>query len=109
MQNFSFVIGVLFVVFVMFGVNVFGFGNKWLNFGVIVVFGLVLVWVGGGFDGLMFGFFGLIFGFNNLISFVVDGMNGIFVILKFVNGGIFGKDGVILFWVYQKGGIVNLF
>ncbi|EOM7101301.1 tape measure protein [Escherichia coli] len=107
MQNLSSVTGALSVVFAMLGANASGSGNKWLNFGATVASGLVSVWAGGGFDGLMSGSSGSTSGFNNLTSSAADGTNGIPAIPKFANGGIFGKDGVIPLRAYQKGGIAN--
>ncbi|RWV10054.1 phage tail tape measure protein [Escherichia coli] len=107
MQNLSSVTGALSAVFAMLGANASGSGNKWLNFGATVASGLVSVWAGGGFDGLMSGSSGSTSGFNNLTSSAADGTNGIPAIPKFANGGIFGKDGVIPLRAYQKGGIAN--
>ncbi|HBH4797447.1 TPA: tape measure protein [Escherichia coli] len=107
MQNLSSVTGVLSAAFAMLGANASGSGNKWLNFGATVASGLVSVWAGGGFDGLMSGSSGSTSGFNNLTSSAADGTNGIPAIPKFANGGIFGKDGVIPLRAYQKGGIAN--
>lgn len=107
MQNLSSVTGALSAAFAMLGANASGSGNKWLNFGATVASGLVSVWVGGGFDGLMSGSSGSTSGFNNLTSSAADGTNGIPAIPKFANGGIFGKDGVIPLRAYQKGGIAN--
>ncbi|HIA2701019.1 TPA: tape measure protein [Escherichia coli] len=107
MQNLSSVTGALSAAFAMLGANASGSGNKWLNFGATVASGLVSVWAGGGFDGLMSGSSGSTFGFNNLTSSAADGTNGIPAIPKFANGGIFGKDGVIPLRAYQKGGIAN--
>ncbi|HBB2576892.1 TPA: tape measure protein, partial [Escherichia coli] len=95
MQNLSSVTGALSAAFAMLGANASGSGNKWLNFGATVASGLVSVWAGGGFDGLMSGSSGSTSGFNNLTSSAADGTNGIPAIPKFANGGIFGKDGVI--------------
>ncbi|EON1641506.1 tape measure protein, partial [Escherichia coli] len=107
MQNLSSVTGALSAAFAMLGANASGSGNKWLNFGATVASGLVSVWAGGGFDGLMSGSSGSTSGFNNLTSSAADGTNGIPAIPKFANGGIFGKDGVIPLRAYQKGGIAN--
>ncbi|HFG3781204.1 TPA: tape measure protein [Escherichia coli] len=107
MQNLSSVTGALSAAFAMLGANASGSGNKWLNFGATVASGLVSVWAGGGFDGLMSGSSGSTSGFNNLTSSAADGTNGIPAIPKFANGGIFGKDGVIQLRAYQKGGIAN--
>ncbi|EFJ2838024.1 phage tail tape measure protein [Shigella sonnei] len=107
MQNLSSVTGALSAAFAMLGANASGSGNKWLNFGATVASGLVSVWAGGGFDGLMSGSSGSASGFNNLTSSAADGTNGIPAIPKFANGGIFGKDGVIPLRAYQKGGIAN--
>ncbi|HDW0805991.1 TPA: tape measure protein [Escherichia coli] len=107
MQNLSSVTGALSAAFSMLGANASGSGNKWLNFGATVASGLVSVWAGGGFDGLMSGSSGSTSGFNNLTSSAADGTNGIPAIPKFANGGIFGKDGVIPLRAYQKGGIAN--
>lgn len=107
MQNLSSVTGALSAAFAMLGANASGSGNKWLNFGATVASGLVSVWAGGGFDGLMSGSSGSTSGFNNLTSSAADGSNGIPAIPKFANGGIFGKDGVIPLRAYQKGGIAN--
>ncbi|QLE07307.1 tape measure protein (plasmid) [Escherichia coli] len=107
MQNLSSVTGALSAAFAMLGANASGSGNKWLNFGATVASGLVSVWAGGGFDGLMSGSSGSTSGFNNLTSSAADGTNGIPAIPKFANGGIFGKDGVIPIRAYQKGGIAN--
>ncbi|HGU6597664.1 TPA: tape measure protein [Escherichia coli] len=107
MQNLSSVTGALSAVFAMLGANASGSGYKWLNFGATVASGLVSVWAGGGFDGLMSGSSGSTSGFNNLTSSAADGTNGIPAIPKFANGGIFGKDGVIPLRAYQKGGIAN--
>ncbi|MDZ9521077.1 phage tail tape measure C-terminal domain-containing protein, partial [Escherichia coli] len=107
MQNLSSVTGALSAAFAMLGANASGYGNKWLNFGATVASGLVSVWAGGGFDGLMSGSSGSTSGFNNLTSSAADGTNGIPAIPKFANGGIFGKDGVIPLRAYQKGGIAN--
>ncbi|EMQ3038583.1 tape measure protein [Escherichia coli H10] len=107
MQNLSSVTGALSAAFAMLGANASGSGNKWLNFGATVASGLVSVWAGGGFDGLMSGSSGSTSGFNNLTSSAADGTNGIPAIPKFANGGIFGKDGVIPLQAYQKGGIAN--
>ncbi len=107
MQNLSSVTGALSAAFAMLGANASGSGNKWLNFGAKVASGLVSVWAGGGFDGLMSGSSGSTSGFNNLTSSAADGTNGIPAIPKFANGGIFGKDGVIPLRAYQKGGIAN--
>lgn len=107
MQNLSSVTGALSAAFAMLGANASGSGNKWLNFGATVASGLVSVWAGGGFDGLMSGPSGSTSGFNNLTSSAADGTNGIPAIPKFANGGIFGKDGVIPLRAYQKGGIAN--
>ncbi|HDP8291659.1 TPA: tape measure protein [Escherichia coli] len=107
MQNLSSVTGALSAAFAMLGANASGSGNKWLNFGATVASGLVSVWAGGGFDGLMSGSSGSTSGFNNLTSSAADGTNGIPAIPKFANGGIFGKDGVIPLREYQKGGIAN--
>ncbi|OAO43130.1 phage tail length tape measure protein [Escherichia coli] len=107
MQNLSSVTGALSAAFAMLGANASGSGNKWLNFGATVASGLVSVWAGGGFDGLMSGSSGSTSGFNNLTSSAADGTNGIPAIPKFANGGIFGKDGVIPLRAYQKGGIAK--
>ncbi|MEW9750587.1 tape measure protein [Escherichia coli] len=107
MQNLSSVTGALSAAFAMLGANASGSGNKWLNFGATVASGLVSVWAGGGFDGLMSDSSGSTSGFNNLTSSAADGTNGIPAIPKFANGGIFGKDGVIPLRAYQKGGIAN--
>ncbi|EGI4180659.1 tape measure protein [Escherichia coli] len=107
MQNLSSVTGALSAAFAMLGANASGSGNKWLNFGATVASGLVSVWAGGGFDGLMSSSSGSTSGFNNLTSSAADGTNGIPAIPKFANGGIFGKDGVIPLRAYQKGGIAN--
>ncbi|HHG0379131.1 TPA: tape measure protein [Escherichia coli] len=107
MQNLSSVTGALSAAFAMLGANASGSGNKWLNFGATVASGLVSVWAGGGFDGLMSGSSGSTSWFNNLTSSAADGTNGIPAIPKFANGGIFGKDGVIPLRAYQKGGIAN--
>ncbi|EPE0686620.1 tape measure protein [Escherichia coli] len=107
MQNLSSVTGALSAAFAMLGANASGSGNKWLNFGATVASGLVSVWAGSGFDGLMSGSSGSTSGFNNLTSSAADGTNGIPAIPKFANGGIFGKDGVIPLRAYQKGGIAN--
>lgn len=107
MQNLSSVTGALSAAFAMLGANASGSGNKWLNFGATVASGLVSVWAGGGFDGLMSGSSGSTSEFNNLTSSAADGTNGIPAIPKFANGGIFGKDGVIPLRAYQKGGIAN--
>lgn len=107
MQNLSSVTGALSAAFAMLGANASGSGNKWLNFGATVASGLVSVWAGGGFDGLMSGSSGSTSGFNKLTSSAADGTNGIPAIPKFANGGIFGKDGVIPLRAYQKGGIAN--
>ncbi|HBV0521437.1 TPA: tape measure protein [Escherichia coli] len=107
MQNLSSVTGALSAAFAMLGANASGSGNKWLNFGATVASGLVSVWAGGGFDGLMSGSSGSTSGFNNLTSSAADGTNGIPAIPKFANGGIFGKDGVIPLRACQKGGIAN--
>ncbi|MFR0409064.1 tape measure protein [Escherichia coli] len=107
MQNLSSVTGALSAAFAMLGANASGSDNKWLNFGATVASGLVSVWAGGGFDGLMSGSSGSTSGFNNLTSSAADGTNGIPAIPKFANGGIFGKDGVIPLRAYQKGGIAN--
>ncbi|KYU61432.1 phage tail tape measure protein [Escherichia coli] len=107
MQNLSSVTGALSAAFAMLGANASGSGNKWLNFGATVASGLVSVWAGGGFDGLMSGSSGSTSGFNNLTSSAADGTNGIPAIPNFANGGIFGKDGVIPLRAYQKGGIAN--
>lgn len=107
MQNLSSVTGALSAAFAMLGANASGSGNKWLNFGATVASGLVSVWAGGGFDGLMSGSSGSTSGFNNLTSSAADGTNGIPAIPKFANGGIFGKEGVIPLRAYQKGGIAN--
>ncbi|HAV8725056.1 TPA: tape measure protein [Escherichia coli] len=107
MQNLSSVTGALSAAFAMLGANASGSGNKWLNFGATVASGLVSVWAGGGFDGLMSGSSGSTSGFNNLTSSAADGTNGIPAIPKFANGGRFGKDGVIPLRAYQKGGIAN--
>lgn len=107
MQNLSSVTGALSAAFAMLGANASGSGNKWLNFGATVASGLVSVWAGGGFDGLMSGSSGSTSGFNNLTSSAADGTNGIPAIPKFANGGIFGKDDVIPLRAYQKGGIAN--
>lgn len=107
MQNLSSVTGALSAAFAMLGANASGSGNRWLNFGATVASGLVSVWAGGGFDGLMSGSSGSTSGFNNLTSSAADGTNGIPAIPKFANGGIFGKDGVIPLRAYQKGGIAN--
>ncbi|NPM31319.1 tape measure protein [Escherichia coli] len=107
MQNLSSVTGALSAAFAMLGANASGSGNKWLNFGATVASGLVSVWAGGGFDGLMSGSSGSTSRFNNLTSSAADGTNGIPAIPKFANGGIFGKDGVIPLRAYQKGGIAN--
>ncbi|MCH6991142.1 tape measure protein [Escherichia coli] len=107
MQNLSSVTGALSAAFAMLGANASGSGNKWLNFGATVASGLISVWAGGGFDGLMSGSSGSTSGFNNLTSSAADGTNGIPAIPKFANGGIFGKDGVIPLRAYQKGGIAN--
>ncbi|MEH3850177.1 tape measure protein [Escherichia coli] len=107
MQSLSSVTGALSAAFAMLGANASGSGNKWLNFGATVASGLVSVWAGGGFDGLMSGSSGSTSGFNNLTSSAADGTNGIPAIPKFANGGIFGKDGVIPLRAYQKGGIAN--
>lgn len=107
MQNLSSVTGALSAAFAMLGANASGSGNKWLNFGATVASGLVSVWAGGGFDGLMSGSSGSTSGFNNLTSSAADGTNGIPAIPKFANGGIFGKDGDIPLRAYQKGGIAN--
>lgn len=107
MQNLSSVTGALSAAFAMLGANASGSGNKWLNFGATVASGLVSVWAGGGFDGLISGSSGSTSGFNNLTSSAADGTNGIPAIPKFANGGIFGKDGVIPLRAYQKGGIAN--
>ncbi|EFW8411937.1 phage tail tape measure protein [Shigella sonnei] len=107
MQNLSSVTGALSAALAMLGANASGSGNKWLNFGATVASGLVSVWAGGGFDGLMSGSSGSTSGFNNLTSSAADGTNGIPAIPKFANGGIFGKDGVIPLRAYQKGGIAN--
>lgn len=107
MQNLSSVTGALSAAFAMLGANASGSGNKWLNFGATVASGLVSVWAGGGFDGLMSGSSGSTSGFNNLTSSAADGTNGIPAIPKFANSGIFGKDGVIPLRAYQKGGIAN--
>ncbi|EOJ5110471.1 tape measure protein [Escherichia coli] len=107
MQNLSSVTGALSAAFAMLGANASGSGNKWLNFGATVASGLVSVWAGGGFDGLMSGASGSSSGFNNLTGLAADGTKGIPAIPKFANGGIFGKDGVIPLRAYQKGGIAN--
>ncbi|EFG0346222.1 tape measure protein [Escherichia coli] len=107
MQNLSSVTGALSAAFAMLGANASGSGNKWLNFGATVASGLVSVWAGGGFDGLMSGSSGSYSGFNNLTGPAADGTKGIPAIPKFANGGIFGKDGVIPLRAYQKGGIAN--
>ncbi|EOK9186652.1 tape measure protein [Escherichia coli] len=107
MQNLSSVTGALSTAFAMLGANASGSGNKWLNFGATVASGLVSVWAGGGFDGLMSGSSGSYSGFNNLTGPAADGTKGIPAIPKFANGGIFGKDGVIPLRAYQKGGIAN--
>ncbi|EER3095403.1 tape measure protein [Escherichia coli] len=107
MQNLSSVSGALSAAFAMLGANASGSGNKWLNFGATVASGLVSVWAGGGFDGLMSGASGSSSGFNNLTGLAADGTKGIPAIPKFANGGIFGKDGVIPLRAYQKGGIAN--
>ncbi|MBZ9275772.1 tape measure protein [Escherichia coli] len=107
MQNLSSVTGALSAAFAMLGANASGSGNKWLNFGATVASGLVSVWAGGGFDGLMSGASGSSSGFNNLTGLAADGTKGIPAIPKFANGGIFGKDGMIPLRAYQKGGIAN--
>ncbi|EOQ0509392.1 tape measure protein [Escherichia coli] len=107
MQNLSSVTGALSAAFAILGANASGSGNKWLNFGATVASGLVSVWAGGGFDGLMSGSSGSYSGFNNLTGPAADGTKGIPAIPKFANGGIFGKDGVIPLRAYQKGGIAN--
>ncbi|HBL6848630.1 TPA: tape measure protein [Escherichia coli] len=107
MQNLSSVTGALSAAFAMLGANASGSGNKWLSFGATIASGLVSVWAGGGFDGLMSGSSGSSSGFNNLTGPAADGTKGIPAIPKFANGGIFGKDGVIPLRAYQKGGIAN--